>query len=101
MENVKAYVVANTTVNAEEMSVIDFMATQKQVNSPMVLFMGIDDKKEYGHFRIEAGSVEELNLMYENKVFYTSDLPEMESEYHYGAYFVGVKEKSAQLQLNA
>lgn len=103
MENVKAYVLANSNLNAEEMSVDEFYETQQQLNSPVVLFMGIEDRKLYGHFKIESSTVEELKKMYESKVFYTTDLPEMEYEWHFGAVFVGVKpkEKSVQLQLNA
>lgn len=103
MENVKAYVLANSNLNAKEMSVSEFYTTQEQLNSPVVLFMGVENREYHGHFKIEANTVEELKKMYENKVFYTSDLPEMESEWHYGAYFVGIKpkRKSVQLQLNA
>lgn len=106
MENVKAIVLSNTVVSGNEVSNETFLKAQNEVNEPMVIFMEKETHEVKGVFKIVADTAEELEFMYDNKVFYSSSVEIGEYKKCFGAVFVGVdpdykKEKSAQLQLNA
>jgi hypothetical protein len=91
LENVKAILLSNTDI--ENLTVANFYDSQEALHNPMVIFCNMETKETYGHFHIVAKDMEELVLMYETKVFYTSCVPEGEYERHYGAVFYGVKPK--------
>jgi hypothetical protein len=86
MQSVKAVLVANTRVDTVE----EFKESQDLMNEPMVLFLDEHTNECLNHFRIVAEDYEELQLMFELKVFYTSSVPNGETKWLHGAVFYGV-----------
>jgi len=86
MENFKAIVVSNSTAKTAE----DFMESQKEMINPLVLILSNKTGEYVEHFKIVAEDDEDLNLMYQYKLFYTSSIPEGEMISKYGATFYGV-----------
>lgn len=86
MEKFKALLVSNSTVKTVE----DFMESQNEMINPLVLILSEETGDLVEHFKIVAEDDEDLNLMYQYKLFYTSSIPEGEMISKYGATFYGV-----------
>lgn len=90
MSKMTALLFSNTSVNFKEMSGEDFMNTQEIVKDPVVLFCNLETTESFERFDIVAQDMDELSIMYETKVFYTSSIPEGSTRQLHGALFYGV-----------
>jgi hypothetical protein len=85
MAKVQALLIANSVATGDE-----FMKAQKEMNKPMVIFCAEEFSKPLEHFYIVAKDINELKIMYENKIFYTSSIPVGEVGRYHEAIFYGV-----------
>jgi hypothetical protein len=93
LKNVKALLLSNTDV--DNLTVENFTDSQQEMNNPMVIFCNLETMEIYDNFDIVAKDKEELALMFETKVFYTSSVPKGEHIWKHGAVFYGVKPKKS------
>jgi hypothetical protein len=91
MEKIKALVMANTV----GLTASNFFSKQNEVHEPMVIFT--EGNKALQAFRIYARTLEDIEFMNKHKVFFTFDVPENETQWHYGAVFYGVNEKRKEI----
>lgn len=87
MSSIKAVLIPNTSATG---STKEFTEAQSEMKDPMVLFINKDTNEYIEPFEIVARDLEELRLMFEMKIFYTSSIPRGKSERKYGAIFYGV-----------
>jgi hypothetical protein len=78
--------IANTNVNEQ-----DFYEKQNEMENPMVLVMNTDTCEVIEHFKIVSLDMDDLNKMYELKIFFTSSIPAGTNQQKYGAFFHGVE----------
>ncbi|MED4456182.1 hypothetical protein [Metabacillus fastidiosus] len=71
----------------------DFLKVQDTMKNPAVFIVDEDTNECIERFLIEAEDMEDLMLMYEKKIFYTSSIPKGEVQHKYGAIFYGVEKK--------
>ncbi|MGG3803473.1 hypothetical protein [Metabacillus fastidiosus] len=89
-QNIQAVLINNTV---DTQSTQEFADGQKVMKNPAVFIMDQNTNECIERFLIEAQDLEELMLMYDKKVFYTSSIPKDEVQHKHGAVFYGVEKK--------
>jgi hypothetical protein len=84
--NIQPMLMANTNVNER-----NIYEKQNEMENPMVLVMDANTLEVMEYFKIVAEDMDDLNLMYEKKIFFTSSIPVDTVEHKYGAIFMGVE----------
>lgn len=91
MNTITALLVSNTEMEFKGMSEQDLINSQQIMKAPKVIFCNMETRESFEHFDIVAGSMNELRLMYDKKVFFTSSIPEGDTRHLHGAIFYGVR----------